>query len=282
MKCAGFADEVSLDLQRQIAALQALHWPGIEIRLVGKGVHFDDVSDEQFKKLCDQLQRAGIQIVAYGSQIANWARKISGPFDLDVAELRRIIPRMQRTKTQIVRIMSYPNDGWPDTEWRKEAIRRLRELSRIAADGGVILGHENCDGWMGQGPQATLETLAEVNSPALKLIFDTGNPVPHRKDPWAFYEAVRDHIIHIHIKDYCADSTAPDGYRACFPGDGAGRVRDIVADLKRRSYDGWFSIEPHIVSVVHEARDAEGQEEKAHEVFVEYGRRFMELYRTAN
>ena len=111
MKFAGFADEVSLDLQRQIAALQALRWPGIEIRLVGKGVHFDDVSDDQFDRIREQLQRAGIQIVAYGSQIANWARKISGPFDLDVSELRRIIPRMQRTKTQIVRIMSYPNDG---------------------------------------------------------------------------------------------------------------------------------------------------------------------------
>jgi len=134
---------------------------------------------------------------------------------------------------------------------------------------------------MGQGAEATLETLAAVRSPALRLIFDTGNPVPQGQDPWTFYQAVREHIIHVHIKDYCADPSVPGGFRATFPGEGAARVREIVADLKQQGYDGWFSIEPHIVSVVHEARDAEGQEEKAHEIFVEYGKRLEELYRLA-
>jgi sugar phosphate isomerase/epimerase len=281
VQCAGFTDEVSVDIDQQIAALRALGWRGIEMRLVGKGRHFDDVTDAEFEAIREKLDRAGIQIVAYGSQIANWARKISGRFEVDVAELRRIMPRMQRTGTQIVRIMSYPNDGWAEPEWRAEVMRRLRELSWMAEANGIILGHENCDGWAGQGPDATLACLAEVGSPALKLIFDTGNPVTYRQDAWAYYQAVREHIIHVHIKDYARDASAPGGHRAVFPGQGAGRVSDIVADLKRTGYDGWFSMEPHMLSVVHEGRDSSGVEDKAREVFLRYGKIFEELYRRA-
>jgi sugar phosphate isomerase/epimerase len=281
MLCAGFADEVSVDIDQQIAAIHALGWPGIEMRLVGKERHFDDVTDAEFEVIREKLDRAGIRIVAYGSQIANWSRKISGSFDVDVAELTRIMPRMRKTGTQIVRIMSYPNDGWAERDWRAEVVQRLRELCRMAEANGIILGHENCDGWAGKGPEATLSCLADVGSPALKLIFDTGNPVTFGQDAWAYYQAVREHVIHVHIKDYVRDPSVSGGYRAAFPGKGGGRVRDIVADLKRTGYDGWYSIEPHIVSVVHEGRDASGNEDRAREVFLQYGRMFEELYRNA-
>lgn len=281
MQCAGFADEVSVEIDQQIAAIRALGWPGIEMRLVGKGRHFDDVTDTEFEVIREKLDRAGIQIVGYGSQIANWARKISGSFDVDVAELTRIMPRMRKTGTKIVRIMSYPNDGWAERDWRSEVIRRLQELSRMAEGGGIVLGLENCDGWAGKGAEATLACLADVNSPALKLIFDTGNPVTYGQDAWAYYRAVRDHIVHVHIKDYIRDASVPGGCRAVLPGQGEGRVRDIVADLKRTGYDAWYSMEPHIVSVIHEGRDASGNEDRAREVFLQYGKTFEELYRNA-
>ncbi len=56
-------------------------------------------------------------------------------------------------------------------------------------------------------------------------------------------------------------------------------MRDIVADLRRTGYDGWYSIEPHIVSVIHEGRDASGNEDRARAVFLQYGKTFEELYR---
>jgi sugar phosphate isomerase/epimerase len=239
------------------------------------------VADAEFEAIREKLDRAGLQIVAYGSQIANWSRKISGSFDVDVDELVRIMPRMRRTGTRIVRIMSYPNDGWAERDWRAEVVRRLRALSRMAEANGIILGHENCDGWAGKGPEATLACLAEIGSPALKLIFDTGNPVTYGQDAWSYYRAVREHIVHVHIKDYVRDASASGGYRAVFPGQGDGCVCDIVTDLKRTGYDGWYSMEPHIVSVVHEGRDASGNEERAREVFLQYGKAFEELYRNA-
>ncbi len=281
MQFAGFADEVSGDIDRQVQAIQALGWHGIELRLVGKGLHVDDADEATFARIAEALEAAGIRVVAYGSQIANWSRRISGDLALDVAELRRLIPRMRRTGTEIVRVMSYPNDGWSEREWKAEVLRRFRELVRIAEDGRVVLAHENCDGWAGQGPRQTLDLLDAIASPALKLIYDTGNPVAHGQDPWAYYLAVREQVVHVHIKDYVRDAAAPGGYRATLPGEGAGQIREIVTDLKRRGYGGWYSIEPHILSVIHEGRDATGREQEAWEVFQAYGHAFEALYRRA-
>ena len=39
-----------------------------------------------------------------------------------------------------------------------------------------------------------LDCLAEVGSPALKVIFDTGNPVAYGLDGWTYYRTVREHV----------------------------------------------------------------------------------------
>ena len=49
-----------------------------------------------------------------------------------VEELRRAILRMHRLGTKYIRIMSYPNDNWSKSDWRKETVKRLKELARIA------------------------------------------------------------------------------------------------------------------------------------------------------
>ncbi len=279
-KFAGFTDEVSHDLSAQISALKELQWCGIETRMVtvdGKSVHFDDIGDDDFLRMKEMLEKEGIQIVSYGTQIANWARKITGDFALDVSELKRIIPRMHATGTKLARIMSYPNDGLSDRAYRTEVIRRLKELAKIAEDGGVILAHENCSGYGGDGAIQSLDMLAGVNSDALKLIFDMGNCVVHGQNAIDFYSAVKYHIVHIHIKDYCADSTQKEGYRATFPGEGLGAVIDIVKMAKEDGYNGWFTMEPHMASVAHEGKHADGSD-KSRETFIKYGRIFESIF----
>ena len=171
--------------------------------------------------------------------------------------------------------MSWPNakPPWPADAWRDEVIRRMRILARIAEDGGVSLVHENCDGWAGQGPRETLDLLAAVDSPSLKLVFDTGNPLQHGQDGWDFYRQVRDHVAYVHIKDYVRS----DGkLAACFAGEGLGHVKEIVGDLLSRGYNGGFSIEPHLAAVIHLGTEAADPRE-AFSLYVEYGRRFARL-----
>lgn len=282
-KFAGFTDEVSHEIDAQIAVTRDLGWSAIETRMVtqdGKSIHFDDISENTFLAIKDKLDKAGIQIISYGSQIANWSRTIKGDFKSDVEELKRIIPRMQKTQTKLVRIMSYPNDGLPDADFRKEALRRIKELSCLAEDGGIILAHENCSGYAATGAEATLDMLSAVNSPALKLIFDMGNCSVHDINAWDFYRGVKEHVVHIHIKDYCKDPKGKNGHSATFPGHGDDFVVQIVADAKASGYSGWFSMEPHIAAVAHEGKQTDGGS-NSRDIYVKYARIFEELYAKA-
>jgi sugar phosphate isomerase/epimerase len=277
-KLAGFADEASLFLDKQIKAIKELGWKGIELRNVmhdDKKMHFDDLDDIVFHKMTDAIIESGIEIVSFGTQIANWSRNIASDFAIDKEELKRIIPRMQKTGTKIARIMSYPNAGFPDMVWKKEAFRRIKELSRMAEDGGIILCHENCSGYASICTENTIAMLNEIDSNSLKLIFDTGNFWEFNYSSLEFYKKIKEHVIHIHIKDYKKNLAAEKGWSAEFPGKGAGEVKAVLEELKRDNYTGWYSIEPHLVAVAHEGKDA--TTENSYDLFIEYGRQFEKL-----
>jgi len=274
---SGIADEASPQLSRQIEAHVALGWRHIEMRNI-EGVSFTDLPDETFASAAARLEEAGLKVSCFASQIGNWARPISSDFERDAAELTRAGRRMARLGTRFIRCMSYPNatPPWSDGDWREEAVRRMKLLARMAEDAGVVLVHENCSGWGGQGPGQTMELLDAVGSDHLKLVFDTGNPIEYHQDSWTYYRQVRQHVVYVHIKDY---QVSPDGkHRAVFPGEGKGAVREIIADLFSRGYDGGFSIEPHITSVIHKREEA-SDPELAYRTYVEYGRRLEALVR---
>ena len=272
---SGIADEAGKPIDVQIRAQKELGWDHIEIRNVD-GVNLTDLTDDVFDEVYRKVTDAGLSVSCFASQLANWARPISGDFDADRAELDRAVPRMQRCGTRFIRCMSWPNDKdnpWREDKWRDEVIRRMRILAETASAGGVILVHENCDGWAGQGAEQTLEFLSEVDSPGLKLVFDTGNPVHHAQNAWQYFNAVKEQVIYIHVKDYLETD---DGFSACFPGEGLGDVKQILSDLFSRGYDGGLSIEPHLAAVVHLAKEASDPKE-AYRLYVEYGRRTAAL-----
>ena len=275
MFISGIADEAAPELERQLAAHKELGWDFIELRVI-EGTNLTDISDSDFDRLVEALAGAEIKVSCFAAQLANWARPISTDFEVDLAELGRAIPRMHRLETPFIRCMSYPNADPPlsDTEWRRQVVARMRKLARRAEDGGVTLVHENCDGWGGCSPEHTLDLLDDVGSDHLKLVFDTGNPIAKQQDAWEYYEKVREHVVYVHIKDY--EDSVGDEEKAVYAGAGKGYVREIITDLFANGYDGGFSIEPHITSVIHLGQEA-ADPDLAYKTYVEYGRRFAAL-----
>ena len=285
IKLSGFADEAGPTLAEQIRAHQELGWDTIEVRMVGEGAsatNFTEIDDATYAKCKAELAAAKMGICCFGSPLANWARKITNPFEQDVESLRRSIPRMRELGTKYIRVMSYPNDGLSKADWLKEAVRRLKELSRMAEGGGVVLVHENCSGYGGESPEMLGEVLAAVDSPAFKVAFDTGNPVAHtgeNKDcvegrTWEFYRVSKARTVHVHIKD--AKPGADGKIAFCFPGEGAGEVRRVVKDLVASGYSGYMTIEPHIAKVVHLGQTG-GRPLSGYEKYIEYGRRMKAI-----
>ena len=275
---SGIADEGAEDLAGPIRAHQELGWKHVEIRNLS-GTNLTDITDKEFEQAAAALGEGGLEVSCFASQLANWARPIDNDFEVDRQELARAIPRMQKLGTGFIRCMSYPNSEQPleDGEWRRQVVERMKELAKMAEDGGVILVHENCNGWGGLGPRQTMDLLADVGSANLKLVFDTGNPCQYSQDAWDYYLGVREEIVYVHIKDYLPKDDPDSEDAACYPGDGCGYVREICRDLLARGYDGGFSIEPHITSVIHLQQEA-SDPELAYRTYVEYGKRLETLF----
>jgi sugar phosphate isomerase/epimerase len=272
---SGISDESGQPIQTQIQAHAELGWKHLELRAVDS-VNLTQLSDAAFDAVYAAVTEAGMGVSCFSSAIANWARPVTGDFAVDVEDLKRAVPRMHRFGTPFIRVMSYPNDPKEpveEREWRREAIRRTKELSRIAEDGGITLVHENCSGWGGLSAENSNILLGEVDSPALKVVFDTGNPVTYGQDAWEYYQTVRKDIVYVHIKD-ARKVDGQDIYTYCGEGDGC--VREIVADLLKTGYDGGFSIEPHLAAVIHTGQKADNARQ-LYESYTEYGRRLMKL-----
>ncbi|MGI9245071.1 MAG: sugar phosphate isomerase/epimerase family protein [Verrucomicrobiales bacterium] len=297
MKLTGISDEAGARLERQIAATKELGWNSIEARFVEvpgfeKGsVH--EIPDEAFDAFANGLDEAGISVCGVGSTIGNWAHSIEDPFSITDGEIERCIARMDRLGSKIVRVMSYAisKDAGGEVaaeQFAAERFKRMREIKKRFDDAGITPVHENCMNYGGMGPGYALELQNEV--PDLKWVFDTGNPVFNRdrnkpepfpmQDPWQMWETLRDHTVHVHIKDGVWNPEKDD-CDFCMPGEGDGEVVRICQDLKNRGYDGYISIEPHVAAVFHaeegEADDPEAQAKHLYESYVEYGQKMAAL-----
>ena len=287
MILTGISDEAANTLEGQIAALKKLRWRYVEMRGVEvpgfpKG-NFHEIPEAAFDIALSKLSEAGIQVYCFGSTIMNWAKRIDDPpFDVTLAEVNRCIPRMQKAGAKFVRVMSYkPKDD--ESQIPKEVFHRVREVVRMFLDAGIQPVHENCMNYGGMSSAHALQLLQEV--PGLKWAFDPANPIFNsdrsrpkpwpRQDPWEFWTQVRDVTAHIHVKDASWNPAKNDAdYR--WPGEGDGRVRDILSDALHRGYDGGISIEPHMVVVFHDAQ-SKSDDSAIQQNFVEYGRRLEQI-----
>ncbi|HAV62070.1 MAG TPA: xylose isomerase, partial [Verrucomicrobiales bacterium] len=96
-----------------------------------------------------------------------------------------------------------------------------------------------------------------------------------QQDPWEYWQAVKDHVVHIHIKDATWNPAKNDAdYN--WPGEGQGKVREILKDAFARGYDAGISIEPHMVVVFHDA-NSKADDSAIQANFIEYGRRLEKL-----
>ncbi|MFD2157683.1 sugar phosphate isomerase/epimerase family protein [Rubritalea tangerina] len=280
---SGFADEAGRSIETQINALKALGWCQLSARGID-GTNIHDLSEDDFERVASAVEEAGIEVVEFGSLIGSWSKSIHSDFDLTLGEVERCIPRMQRLGTKIVRVMSYAQEPWGEEQYVAERVRRLSEVVSRFSDAGITVAHENCMNYGGFSSAHTLELVEKVEG--MKLIFDTGNPVFQRdrshsdpqpwQDAYAFYEAVRELVVHVHVKD-CLNPVR-DGVEPeyTFPGEGQGQVERIMKDLLGRGYSGSIAIEPHVATVFH-AQESEVDWRQCYESFVHYGRAFESL-----
>jgi 3-dehydroshikimate dehydratase len=240
---SAFADEIGPDPQQQIDVLLSCNVRHIELRSI-HGINVLSLNDEQVDAFQDLLNRHQMKLSAIGSPIGK--SRIDEPFEPQLRKLDHAIELAQRFGTPNIRIFSfYPPEGETQPDWprhRGEVLKRLRTLTKRAGAVGVRLLHENEHRIYGDSPERVADLLNEIPGPAFEAAYDPANFVFCGYDPWDGWLKTRDRVVHFHIKDWKASAK-----HGCLAGEGDGRVADVLRDAAGRGFDGFCTLEPHLL-----------------------------------
>jgi sugar phosphate isomerase/epimerase len=240
---SAFADEIGPDPQQQIDALLSCGVRHIELRSI-HGTNVLSLTDQQVDEFHALLNRHGMRLSAIGSPIGK--TRVDEPFEPQLAKLDRAIALSLRFGTPNIRIFSfYPPEGESADAWpkhRTEVVQRLLALSDRAATAGVRLLHENEHRIYGDSPEHLADLLAEIPGPSFEAVYDPANFVFCGYDPWDGWLKTRDRVVHFHIKDWKAGEA-----HGRIAGEGDGRILDVLRDAVQRGFDGFCTLEPHLL-----------------------------------
>src|SRR6266487_2786307 len=249
IRLSAFADEISADLNEQIAAIRSENIHFIDLRGVWN-TNVLDLTEQQVSEIKQRLDAQGIGVSAIASPIGKIA--IDAPFDEHLQCFERAIALAQFFQTPFIRIFSfYPPVAEGDVGggkeivdpaiWRNEVLRRLRELTIRASNANLILLHENEKDIYGDTTARCINLLQNINDPHFQAIFDPANFIQCDQTPYPdAYQELRPWLHYMHVKDALADGTVVAA------GEGMARWHEILQQLQTDGYDGFFSLEPHL------------------------------------
>jgi sugar phosphate isomerase/epimerase len=124
----------------------------------------------------------------------------------------------------------------------------LRQALRTAERYGVYIGIEPHQS-ISRTTAGLLRIATLVDSPRLRVNYDTGNAWLGGEDPYLGLEAVSEMLVHVHAKDISVQQSASERGAVtgtpvgCACGDGVIDWTRVVAILRRHGFSGVLSVE---------------------------------------
>ncbi|WP_308465480.1 sugar phosphate isomerase/epimerase family protein [Rathayibacter soli] len=238
---SGFGDEIDPDPRIQMAVLHALGANHLEVRSAW-GVNVVDLDDDQLNALRSLLVEQQMAVSAIASPIGKVDVSLDAEFE--VQRLRRVIHVAHALDTANIRVFSFFRaDGVPVGRIRDDVMTRMRLLADEAEKEHITLLHENEKAIYGDVPERVLDLVESVGSSALRLAWDSANFVQVGVEPYTDgYALLRPYLDYLQVKD----AVAATG-RVVPAGEGDGQLRETLTALRDDGYDGFVSLEPHLV-----------------------------------
>lgn len=239
---SAFADEISPDLDVQIATLKRLGVQGLDLRSV-QGKNVLDLTDAELDEVATKCAENGLHVQAIGSPV-NKVPLTGSNQPLEIDKMERAIHAAQRTGTQVIRIFSpevpkadYSNAWMAVEAWMAEQIF-------MAEQAGITLVHENDGTFYGAYPEGSKRLFERFGSPTFRAAFDFANTVLigyRAMDDW--FPWLLPHLHTLHIKD------AIESEKKIVPaGEGDGQMVETLKWLLEQGWSGPLTIEPHLSS----------------------------------
>lgn len=246
IRLSAFADEISADLNEQIAVLQAEHIQHIELRSVW-GINVLDLDDQQVSQIKQTLLAHDIRVAAIASPVGKVP--IDSSFEEHLRRFERAMVLAQRFQTRYIRLFSFypPTSAAPGSSdpasYRDEVLRRARVMVELAQEAGLVLLHENEKDIYGDSLERNLDLLRSIESASWRAAFDPANYLQCQEQPYpAAYHALKPWLEYVHVKDVTAAGTLVPA------GSGEARWPEILQELRASGYDGILALEPHLAS----------------------------------
>jgi sugar phosphate isomerase/epimerase len=239
LKLAAFADEISPELDEQIAVCKTNGVMHIDLRAVyGKNVlDFDAALRNEIKsKFADN----GLKVLGIGSPVGKV--KITENWDAHFDRFKIAVELAHFFDAPYIRIFSYyPDDAGELVAHRDEIMRRTQAKLDYIKDTDLVLLHENEVKIYGDIWSRCLDLMQTINSPKYRMAFDFANFIQAGEYPIDCWPALKPYTAHIHIKDaMMADGSVKPA------GQGEGKMPRILRDAWDNGYRGFLSLEPHL------------------------------------
>ncbi|MBM3993035.1 MAG: sugar phosphate isomerase/epimerase [Planctomycetes bacterium] len=243
---SAFADEIDPDPKKQVDVLKACGVRHIEFRSI-LGTNVLALTDLQIREFQSLLTKEGFWLSAIGSPIGKI--KIDDPFEPHLERFKRAIYLCGVFGVKNIRIFSYyPPDNFDGdwSKWRTEVMKRMTQKCELAARAGVRLVHENEHRIYGDSPERVTDLMttlrAKFPATVIGAVHDPANFVFCGYDPWQGWLASKPFLVHFHIKDWIAKAE-----HGSLAGEGQGRIPEVIADAVTMGYDGFATLEPHLL-----------------------------------
>jgi sugar phosphate isomerase/epimerase len=238
-RLSAFGDEISTDIQVQLDNLLANGITFCALRgCNGKNVM--ELEDFQLKLIKTQFNNRGVHFSCVGSPVGKI--QITDPFEPELERLKKAAAIAKLIETRVVRVFSFfMPQGKNPADFRGEVLARMKALADLAKTLEINLLVENEKDLYGDTAARQLDVIEHIASPHVRAAFDFSNFVQCNDDPWAAWQKLKPYVLDFHIKDCRAEDK-----REVPAGEGAGKVREILADAFKNNWKGYLSFEPHL------------------------------------
>ncbi|MBS6195695.1 MAG: sugar phosphate isomerase/epimerase [Clostridiales bacterium] len=255
---SGFSDEINQSIKVQTEVLEELGQQYLELRSAD-GINVADLTAEQAEELWRFLDGRGIQVSAIGSPIGKIS--ITEDFEEHFKKFCHVVSLAKIFHTPYIRMFSFfiPEGEEPEI-YREEVLKRTARMADYAKKHQVILLHENEKEIYGDTAERCLDLMKNFYGENFQCTFDFANFVQCGQDTMEAYQMLKPYIAYIHVKDALAENG-----EVVLPGDGDGNVKEILRMLEQEGFEGFLSLEPHLVNFAgleNLERDAKERREK--------------------
>ena len=200
-----------------------------------------DTDPEQIKQL---IAEAGVKISALSSH-----SDLLNP-EYGVLYARKGIRYAKALGVDVVQITEdmYPPKWMTEQDAYAVMKINLRAIAETCAENGVYLGVEQHGPYTAKIP-SLLRILELVDSPWIRVNYDSGNTFLAGEDPYAMLEAVVDKVVHVHAKDISVQQAEAERGKVtgtavgCGCGDGVIDWARVIGICRKAKRDIVFSVE---------------------------------------